>query len=56
MLVLSRKTGQQIQIGDGNTVTVVKIAGNRTMLGIVAPKAVKVLRGELKPQTKGNAA
>ena len=48
MLVLSRKVGEKIQIGN-TTVMVTNIAGNRVTLGITAPPDVLVLRGELKP-------
>ena len=50
MLVLSRKPGQQIQIGNDVTVTVVKTQGKTVRLGINAPQQVKVLRSELPPQ------
>ena len=49
MLVLSRKTGGQILIGDDVVITVKKISGNRVTLGIKAPTDVTVLRGELEP-------
>ena len=49
MLVLSRKVGERIQIGDAISVTVTKIAGNRVTLGVSAPKNVRVVRSELKP-------
>ncbi len=48
MLVLSRKAGEKLVIGDNITVEVAKISGNRITLGIVAPPEVKVLRSELK--------
>ncbi len=47
MLVLSRKQGQKVCIGNGIEVTVVSISGNRIQLGIDAPVDVRVLRGEL---------
>lgn len=47
MLVLSRKVGEKIVIDGNITLEVVKIQGNRITLGIVAPSAVKILRGEL---------
>jgi len=47
MLVLSRKIGEQIIIGDGVTVTVLEIQGQRIKLGIEAPRDCRVLRGEL---------
>ena len=48
MLVLSRKAGEKIVLGDDVTVEVVRIAGNRITLGITAPESVKILRGELE--------
>jgi carbon storage regulator CsrA len=48
MLVLTRKIGQRISIGDNITVVVTKTAGNRVTLGIEAPKDVRIVRGELE--------
>jgi len=47
MLVLTRKRDQQIQIGGGVTVTVVRVKGSSVQLGIDAPREVHVVRGEL---------
>jgi carbon storage regulator len=47
MLVLSRKTSEQIKIGDDITITVVRVAGNRVRLGIAAPGEISVRRAEL---------
>jgi carbon storage regulator len=47
MLVLSRKLGEKIVIGDGITLTVVKIDGDKVRLGIVAPEDVPIARAEL---------
>lgn len=47
MLVLSRKEGEKLVIGDNITLVVSKIAGNRVTLGIEAPADVKIMRGEL---------
>lgn len=49
MLVLSRKIGEELHIGNDTIVFVQAIAGNRVRLGIQAPHATRVLRGELKP-------
>lgn len=49
MLVLSRQAGEQIKIGDNITVIVSRIAGNRVMLAVEAPRDVHIVRGELKP-------
>jgi carbon storage regulator len=48
MLVLSRKPGQKLQIGDNITVTVLEVHGHVLRLGIEAPQDVRVLRGELQ--------
>jgi carbon storage regulator len=48
MLVLSRKVGERLVIGDNITVVVSRVAGNRVMLGIEAPSEVRIIRGELK--------
>ena len=47
MLVLSRKLGEKIIIGDNITLEVVAILGNKIRLGIVAPPDVEILREEL---------
>jgi carbon storage regulator CsrA len=47
MLILSRKAGQSIQIGDRITITVTKIKGNAVQVGIDAPRQVIVKRAEL---------
>ena len=48
MLVLSRKEGERIVIGDNITLVVSKVSGNRVTIGIEAPRDVKVVRGELQ--------
>jgi carbon storage regulator len=47
MLVLSRKIGESICIGDDVVVTVVQIDGNKIRLGIEAPRSVPIWRSEL---------
>lgn len=47
MLVLSRKTGETIQIGENVFVRVVEVKGGRVRLSIDAPKDVRILREEL---------
>ena len=47
MLVLSRKRGEGIQIGDQIMIRVVEIRGNRVRIAIDAPGDVGVLREEL---------
>ncbi len=50
MLVLTRKAGESIKIADNVTVTVLSIDGSRIRLGVEAPRAVHVVRGELLPR------
>ncbi len=50
MLVLSRKLGEKIVIGDNIVVTVVKIDRNQIRIGIEAPQDVPVYREEISPQ------
>jgi len=47
MLILSRKQGQKIRIGDNITLVVHRISGNRVSLGIEAPPDCKIKRAEL---------
>lgn len=51
-LVLSRKANESIKIGDGITITVTKIAGNKTSIAIEAPQDVRILRAELAEKEK----
>ncbi len=55
MLVLSRKVGERVVIGDQIVVVVKRVAGQRVTFGIEAPSDVRIVRGELdvfptKPQ------
>ncbi|HEX8200570.1 MAG TPA: carbon storage regulator [Isosphaeraceae bacterium] len=47
MLVLSRKIGQRVKIGDGIVVTVVAARGAHVRVGVEAPHDVTILREEL---------
>lgn len=49
MLVLSRKLGEKIVIGDNITITVVDIDRGKIRLGIEAPRDVPIYREELLP-------
>ncbi|MCC7087259.1 MAG: carbon storage regulator [Pirellulales bacterium] len=49
MLILSRKVGEKIVIGDGITVVINRVAGDRVTIGLEAPPEVRILRGELRP-------
>ena len=47
MLILSRRAGESITIGDDIVVTVIAVGGNHIRLGISAPREVRVLRDEI---------
>ena len=49
MLVLSRKVGERIQIGENITIVVNRVVGNRVTIGIEAPSDVRIVRSELAP-------
>jgi carbon storage regulator len=48
MLVLSRKPGEEIVIGNDIRVTVVEVKGGRVKIGIEAPNDVTIFRAELR--------
>ena len=47
MLVLRRRAGESIRIGDGIEVVVLEVGPNRVKLGVEAPADITVLRGEV---------
>jgi carbon storage regulator len=47
MLVLTRKEGQRITIGDAIEITVLGVQGNNVRLGIRAPREISIRRDEL---------
>ena len=52
MLVVSRKVGGRILIGDRITITVVKVGSGGVRIGIDAPKEMAVVREELAQQLR----
>ena len=50
MLVLSRKIGERVVIGDQIVVTVLEVKGRQVRLGFEAPNNVQIWRGELEFQ------
>lgn len=50
MLILSRKKGEAIKIGDDIEIKVVAISGDQVKIGIDAPKHIEVYRQELYEQ------
>src|SRR5436309_11302563 len=57
MLVLTRKPGQSIMIGEGVEVQVLSVAGEKVRLGITAPRDVSIFRNEvydrIESETRG---
>jgi carbon storage regulator len=47
MLILTRRPGESIQVGDEIEISIIEIRGNQVRLGITAPPKVLVLRSEL---------
>jgi carbon storage regulator len=52
VLVLTRKRGEEIVIGDNIRLTVVAVSGNQVRLGITAPPDVPVRREEVRPKAR----
>jgi len=47
MLVLTRKVGEKILLGDDIVITITAISGQQIRLGITAPPEIPILRNEL---------
>jgi len=56
MLVLSRKVGEEIIIGDNIRVRIVSVQGNQIRLGFDAPREVSIQRAELLERAERDAA
>lgn len=52
MLILTRRVGETVMIGDEVTITVLGVKGNQVRVGINAPKAVTVHREEIYDRIK----
>lgn len=47
MLILTRRTGESLKVGDNVTVTVLGVKGNQVRIGVDAPNSVSVHRQEI---------
>ncbi len=56
MLVLTRKPGETVQIGNDIVITVLRTARGAIRLGIEAPLSVPILRGELRDRIEAPAS
>jgi carbon storage regulator len=52
MLILTRRVGESLKVGEDVTVTVLGIKGNQVRVGIAAPKTVAVHREEIFERIK----
>ena len=52
MLILTRRIGESLNIGDHIEISIVKVKGNQIVLGIEAPGEISVVRSELLSEDK----
>lgn len=50
MLILSRRVGESVKIGDDVSITVLRVKGNQVRLGVNAPRSLAVQREEMSPR------
>ena len=54
MLVIRRRAGESVLIGEGVEVEVLEIAGNQVKIGISAPRDILILRSEVRVTAEQN--
>lgn len=54
MLVIRRRAGESVLIGDGIEVEVLEVAGNQVKIGISAPRDILILRNEVRLTAEQN--
>jgi len=52
MLILSRRVGETVIIGEDISITVLRVKGNQVRLGVNAPKSIAVQREEISERIK----
>ena len=56
MLILTRRVGESLMIGDNVTVTILGVKGNQVRVGVNAPKEVSVHREEIYERIQAEKA
>ena len=56
MLILTRRTGETVMIGNDVTITILGVKGNQVRIGINAPKSIPVHREEVYERIKREMA
>jgi carbon storage regulator len=56
MLILTRRVGESVMIGEEVTITVLRVKGNQVRLGVNAPRTVSVQREEIFERIKNEGA
>lgn len=56
MLILSRRVGESVVIGEDISITVLRVKGNQVRLGVNAPKSIAVQREEVSERIKPDAS
>ena len=52
MLILTRKVGESLLIGDDISLTILNVRGNQVKIGVKAPKDISVHRAEIYQRIK----
>jgi len=56
MLILSRKSGETIWIGEDVELVISEVKGDQVKIGIRAPRSIEVVRGELRQDVSNSNA
>jgi carbon storage regulator CsrA len=56
MLILSRRVGESVVIGEDISITVLRVKGNQVRLGVNAPKSIAVQREEVSERIQPEAS
>jgi carbon storage regulator len=56
MLIIGRRVGETIILGDDVEIRIIDLSPSRVKIGIVAPKQLVILRGEMKQAAEHNVA